>query len=177
MKLSSAQFSVIIGHNETGASWLTMFTRTKGNSENQRFRQSMMPTSSRDYLCPCGRSFQQDSALTKHQRTCSKTKKRLSSALETAKEVWRDKKRRRTSSTLTGCSEDVAETQLPGLLPTPAVADATESFAEVRDTLILLSYWRRLLRACNIVAYGTRWYRRFTSHHDGPATMGSANQP
>jgi hypothetical protein len=94
-----------------------------------------MASTSSEYLCPCGRAFQQDSALTKHQRTCLKTKKRLSSALEKAKEVWKSKKRRRTSSTLAGCSEELAAAQLslPGLVPT-VVADATESFAEVRDT-------------------------------------------
>jgi hypothetical protein len=45
--------------------------------------------------CLCGRSFSVPSALTKHSRTCGKTKKRLSSALEKAKETWTLRKRRR----------------------------------------------------------------------------------
>jgi hypothetical protein len=38
--------------------------------------------------CSCGRTFDQLSAFNKHKRTCSKTKKRLSSALELAREKW-----------------------------------------------------------------------------------------
>ena len=38
--------------------------------------------------CSCGRTFDQPSAINKHKRTCSKTKKRLSSALELAREKW-----------------------------------------------------------------------------------------
>ena len=144
---------------------------------NQRLQQFMASTSLEEHLCPCGRAFQQDSMLTKHQRTCLKTKKRLFSALERAKEVWKDRKWRWTSSTLTQCSDDLAATQLslPGLLPTPAamvVADATESFAEVRDTFDFAVSAERILRVYDIVAYGTWWY---ASQHDGLATMDSAN--
>jgi hypothetical protein len=46
-------------------------------------------------LCVCGRSFLQLGALNYHKRTCAKTKKRFSSALEKAKESWSAKKRRR----------------------------------------------------------------------------------
>lgn len=98
------------------------------------FRQSP-----EEYPCPCGRTFHQDSALTKHQRTCSKTKKRLSSALEKAKEVWKGAKRRRTSSAMREVSEEaVPSLPLPGLLPivAPLVADATESSVEVRVSQI-----------------------------------------
>jgi hypothetical protein len=38
--------------------------------------------------CSCGRTFDQPSAYSKHNRTCSKTKKRLSSALQQAREKW-----------------------------------------------------------------------------------------
>ena len=145
--------------------------------ENQCLWQFMALTSSEEYLCPCGHAFQQDSVLTKHQRTCLKTKKCLFSALERAKEVWKDKKQRRTSSTLTQCSDDLAAMQLslPGLLPTPAVmvvADAMELFAEVRDTFNFVVSAERILRVYDIVAYGTRQY---ASQHDGLATMDSAN--
>ena len=46
-------------------------------------------------LCVCGRSFLQPSALTNHQRTCQSSKKRLSSALGKAKQLWEGRKRRR----------------------------------------------------------------------------------
>jgi len=46
-------------------------------------------------LCQCGRSFTQPSALVKHRRTCQKSKKHISSALDRAKLAWTVKKRRR----------------------------------------------------------------------------------
>lgn len=46
-------------------------------------------------FCLCGRSFTLEYAHSNHQRQCKKTKKRLSSALEKAKEIWNTKKRRR----------------------------------------------------------------------------------
>ena len=72
--------------------------------------------------------------------------------------MWKNRKRRQTSSTLTQCSDDLAATQLslPGLLPTPAamvVPDATESFAEVRDTFDFAVSAERILRVYDIVAY------------------------
>jgi hypothetical protein len=45
--------------------------------------------------CTCGRTFLQHSALTNHQRTCSRTKKRLATALLVAQEQFEAKKRRR----------------------------------------------------------------------------------
>jgi hypothetical protein len=46
-------------------------------------------------VCICGRSFEQFSAFSKHQRTCQSTKKRLSCALGQAKQAWVAKKRRK----------------------------------------------------------------------------------
>jgi hypothetical protein len=46
--------------------------------------------------CACGRLFSVPQAYTCHKRSCQKTKKRLSCALEKAKEVWQAKKRRKT---------------------------------------------------------------------------------
>jgi hypothetical protein len=46
-------------------------------------------------VCVCGRSFSQSNAFSKHKRSCEKSKKRLSSALEKAKHNWTSKKRRR----------------------------------------------------------------------------------
>jgi hypothetical protein len=45
-------------------------------------------------FCGCGRSFKLANAFSNHQRQCQKTKKRLSSALGKAKELWTAKKRR-----------------------------------------------------------------------------------
>ena len=46
-------------------------------------------------VCVCGRTFSLPQAYTFHQRSCSKTKKRLSSALDKAQEVWRSKRRQK----------------------------------------------------------------------------------
>ena len=46
--------------------------------------------------CICGRIFSVPQAYTYHKRSCQKTKKRLSCALEKAKEVWQARKRRKT---------------------------------------------------------------------------------
>src|SRR5215472_6426550 len=42
--------------------------------------------------CLCGRSFSQIYALANHRRACKQSKKRLSSALSQAKELWVDRK-------------------------------------------------------------------------------------
>src|ERR1700749_1724903 len=44
--------------------------------------------------CICGRTFIQPGALHYHQRSCTKTKKRLAGALSKAKEAWGRKRRR-----------------------------------------------------------------------------------
>lgn len=67
-------------------------------------------------VCVCGRSFLQLSAFTNHKRTCHLSKKRLSGALEKAKQLWRGTKRRRLLSS----TVEVDEVPLAGL--TPAVA-------------------------------------------------------
>lgn len=38
--------------------------------------------------CYCGKSFSQPGALSNHTRTCERSKKRLSSALTTARNSW-----------------------------------------------------------------------------------------
>jgi hypothetical protein len=44
--------------------------------------------------CFCGRTFSQQSAFGNHQRSCKRTKKRLSGVLDKAKEVFAEKKRK-----------------------------------------------------------------------------------
>ena len=45
--------------------------------------------------CVCGRTFSVPQAYSCHKHSCQKTKKRLSGALEKAKEAWQVKKRRK----------------------------------------------------------------------------------
>ena len=60
---------------------------------------------SEGYLtCSCGRSFSQQSAMSKHLKACQKSKKRLSSALDKAKLAWPGRKRRRLDPTYEGTS-------------------------------------------------------------------------
>jgi hypothetical protein len=63
-------------------------------------------------VCVCGRAFLQLHAFGNHQRSCPKSKKRLSGALAKAKELWGAKKRRRTDSSI-----DVQNTQTPTAIP------------------------------------------------------------
>ena len=46
------------------------------------------------FSCLCGRVFDQENTYGKHQRSCKRTKKRLSGALDTAKELWAQKRRK-----------------------------------------------------------------------------------
>ena len=50
--------------------------------------------STEEIVCSCKHPFLQASALAKHQCTCQKYKKCLSSALEMAKSVWKGKRQR-----------------------------------------------------------------------------------
>jgi hypothetical protein len=49
-------------------------------------------------VCLCGRTFSSPQAYSCHKRGCEKTKKRLSGALEKAKEIWQAKKRQKTEA-------------------------------------------------------------------------------
>src|SRR5262245_7327775 len=46
-------------------------------------------------VCVCGRSFSQLNAFSNHSRSCLKSKKRLSTVLDKAKQQWSSNKRRR----------------------------------------------------------------------------------
>jgi hypothetical protein len=46
-----------------------------------------------ELACACGRIFSQVNALSNHRRRCSKSKKRIFTALSKAKEVWSSNKR------------------------------------------------------------------------------------
>lgn len=49
-----------------------------------------------ELICVCGRSFYDYSALSKHKRSCKKSKTRLAGALGKAKELWQSRKRHRS---------------------------------------------------------------------------------
>jgi ferric-dicitrate binding protein FerR (iron transport regulator) len=53
-----------------------------------------------EYLetCACGRTFYSPGALKKHLRSCGTNKKRRAGALDRAKDLWREMKRRRLES-------------------------------------------------------------------------------
>jgi hypothetical protein len=77
--------------------------------------------------CPCGRSFLQHSALSKHQKSCQRSKKRLSFALGKAKEIWTGRKRPRLGDP--GQEPPTHTTPLPaGLTPAP-----TELHQDIAD--------------------------------------------
>jgi hypothetical protein len=46
------------------------------------------------FTCLCGRVFDQENTFGKHQRSCKRIKKRLSGALDKAKDVWAQKKQK-----------------------------------------------------------------------------------
>lgn len=46
------------------------------------------------FHCLCGREFYQQNTYGKHQRSCKSTKKRLTGALDRAKEIWAQKKQK-----------------------------------------------------------------------------------
>jgi hypothetical protein len=71
--------------------------------------------------CLCGRVFTQTYAYTNHSRNCKKTKTRLSSALEKAKERYYANKRHKTEVTQSEATasgsprmEEVVQTEAPG---------------------------------------------------------------
>lgn len=60
-------------------------------------------------VCVCGRTFSVLQAYTFHKRSCQKTKKRLSGALDKAKAVWQSKKRRKMEVMQTPTAENPLE--------------------------------------------------------------------
>jgi hypothetical protein len=70
-------------------------------------------------FCGCGRSFKLANAFSNHQRQCKKTKKRLSSALDKAKELWTAKKRRCVDQPWPSSSQDGNQAAEVGRSATP----------------------------------------------------------
>jgi len=66
--------------------------------------------------CVCGRVFNFPGAMKNHRRSCTRTKKRLASTLETAKGLWTIKKRQRIEniqSQQTQTQSRESKTQMP----------------------------------------------------------------
>lgn len=92
---TSPQYSVIL-HKPRSFSLLMskVVTNTTCTTPSETNMQQGLQSEGHQ-TCFCGRSFLGQSAFTNHSRTCRKTKKRLSNALEKAKETWTLNKRRR----------------------------------------------------------------------------------
>lgn len=60
---------------------------------------ALVPGTSESYLeiCYCGRTFSQQNALSNHRRSCQQSKKRMSSALDSARDVYSKRKKARTA--------------------------------------------------------------------------------
>lgn len=131
-------------------------------------------TSFAEYFCSCGHAFLQDTALTKHQQTCPKAKKKcFLSALEKTKEIWVGRKWRRMTGTVSQNPETTMQPVAPGLMPTTPVPelDAAKLFVEVGVTTAFTIFPQ------GNVACGTGKYRRLAFHNDGTAAVDPANQP
>ena len=76
-----------------------------------------------DTTCACGRAFTLQNAFTNHSRTCPRSKKRLSAALESAKEKWTVRKRRCVA--IDRSPGNVP--QLAGLIPLPSTVEVVEA--------------------------------------------------
>jgi len=101
------------------------------------------------FRCLCGKEFSFENAYGKHQRTCQRTKKRLSGALDKTKEIWALKRQKLAhkvspSSTsaadgpLVDSSDPLPNSEWPVQIPPPvtiprvAVGDSSTSLAQRR---------------------------------------------
>lgn len=127
------------------------------------------------YQCCCGRGFLQPNAFSKHQKSCKKSKTRLSSALDSAKENWNRLKKARlearetlnpasptshSTSTSTDTGPPVDATQLETQpiqgheepqtraveTIVPAIATSTENVLTELNSPLMEEVWLKLLR-------------------------------
>ena len=91
-------------------------------------------------VCVCGRTFSVPQAYTFHKRSCQKTKKRLSSALDKAKEVWQSKKRRKKETMQNPTAEN------------PTVRNVAVE-QESNDVPLMLQHEVRLLMLVQLTAH------------------------
>ena len=80
--------------------------------------------------CVCGRAFSVPQAYTFHQRSCQRTKKRLSGALEKVKDILQARKRRKVESVL--LAQNLANGAGPSDLAHPNEISTPVVHSEVR---------------------------------------------
>jgi hypothetical protein len=78
-------------------------------------------------------------ALSKHQKACQKSRKRLAGALDVAKAMWAGRKRHRYDLSHDHATLIQPQPALAGLILTPAQLE-TENLAEPEVRLNLLKY-------------------------------------
>lgn len=81
--------------------------------------------------CHCGRVFSQTYAFTNHERTCKKSRKRLSNALAKAKQFYQAKKRR-----LCNAEADVGASTQRDAQPDPVAGLGTTGLAAEPDLVV-----------------------------------------
>jgi hypothetical protein len=87
------------------------------------FGRAMELPSAWSQSCICGRTFSVPQAYTCHKRSCQKTKKRLSSALEKAKEFWQINKRRKVEQVAQSIEEGTQSQPVENILDESGDAD------------------------------------------------------
>ena len=96
--------------------------------------QSLDSNGANDWqLCACGRTFAQPSASNNHKCTCPKTRKRLSSALDGAKERWTGNKRRKVNLQVHEPSEASELVNQPGLMGAPSPSTHQDSVSTIES--------------------------------------------
>ncbi|KIK35174.1 hypothetical protein CY34DRAFT_56217, partial [Suillus luteus UH-Slu-Lm8-n1] len=102
------------------------------------------------YTCICKRTFTAQNYFNTHQQSCSKTKKRLSSAISTFKELLSQRKKHRTSHNEEASHLEATVASLPDISPdaegvgVPLECDAAES--DIEDMSLAQRRPRRLNR-------------------------------
>jgi hypothetical protein len=95
-----------------------------------------LPPQAWSQTCPCGRSFSLPQAYTYHKRSCEKTKKRLSGALEKAKKVWQAKKRQKLDKL--AANEALANSSNTNTIPVSGPTDSVPT--AVAESVTVSSY-------------------------------------
>ena len=79
-------------------------------------------------ICVCGRAFFKQSAYTNHKRSCRKSQKYLTSALDKAKQRWYEKKKQRLlSSSAAGDLTDIPNSEI---IVDPSALSASEQVCQ-----------------------------------------------
>ena len=106
-------------------------TSTSWLSRSNDMPRNGIPADGQDSLiCACGRTFSFTGALSKHRGTCQTSKKRLSGALDKAKQLWAGSKRRRRQTD----SQDVSHFSALGVMPSSSQClSQSEAPQEVRE--------------------------------------------